>query len=50
MTDKEKRYWAYFLNGNGKIDYFKQCKRCVHSCKQSFQIKELWCKKYREVK
>ncbi|WP_278950181.1 hypothetical protein [Anaerobutyricum hallii] len=50
MTDKEKRYWAYFLNGNGKIDYFEQCKRCVHTCKQSFRIKELWCKRYREAK
>ena len=40
MTDKEKRYWAYFLNGNGKIDYFEQCKRCVHTCKQSFRIKD----------
>jgi hypothetical protein len=50
MTDKEKRYWAYFLNVNGKIDYFEQCKRCAHSCKQSFRIKELWCKRFREEK
>ena len=34
MTDKEKRYWAYFLNVNGKIEYYEQCKKCVHSCKQ----------------
>ena len=47
MTDKEKRYRAYFLNVNGKIDYYEQCKGCVHSCKQSFRISELWCKKFR---
>lgn len=29
MTDKEKRYWAYFLNVNGKIEYYEQCKKCV---------------------
>lgn len=32
MTDKEKRYWAYFLNVNGKIEYYEQCKKCVHNC------------------
>lgn len=46
MTDKEKRYWAYFLNG--KIDYYEQCKRCVHACKQSFRITGIFCKKFRE--
>lgn len=24
MTDKEKRYWAYFLNVNGKIEYYEE--------------------------
>lgn len=47
MTDKEKRYWAYFLNGNGKIDYFEQCKRCVHTRKQSFRITGLRCRKFK---
>lgn len=49
MTDKEKRYWAYFLNVNGKIEYYEQCKKCVRSCKQSFRITKLFCKKYQEA-
>lgn len=47
MTYKEKRYWAYFLNLNGKIEYYEQCKKCVHGCKQRFQITRLQCKKYK---
>ena len=27
MTDKEKRYWAYFLNVHGKIEYYEQIGR-----------------------
>ena len=50
MTDNEKRYWAYFLNVNGKIEYYEQCKKCVRSCKQSFRITKLFCKKYQEAK
>ena len=50
MTDKEKRYWAYFLNVHGKIAYYEQCKKCVHSCKQSFRITGLFCKKCQEAK
>lgn len=50
MTDKEKSYWAYYLNVHGKIEYYKQCKKCIHSCKQSFRISELFCKKYQEAK
>lgn len=50
MTDKEKRYWAYFLNASGKIEYYEQCKRCVHNCKQSFRISGLRCWKYKQIK
>ena len=50
MTDKEKRYWAYFLNVNGKIEYYEQCKKCVHGCKQSFRISELYCRKFQGAK
>ena len=46
MTDKEKRYWVYFLNVNGKIEYYEQCKKCVHTCKQSFRIKGLSCSNF----
>lgn len=50
MTDKEKRYWAYFLNANGKIEYYAQCKRCVHGGKQRFWITRLQCRMYGEAK
>lgn len=49
MTDKEKRYRAYFLNVNSKIEYYEQCKKCVHSCKQSFRITGFQCRKYRQI-
>lgn len=26
MTDKEKRYWAYFLNASGEMEYYEQCR------------------------
>jgi hypothetical protein len=35
----EKKWWS---------DYFEQCKRCVHTCKQSHMILELNCKKFEE--
>lgn len=46
MTDKEKRYWAYFLNSKGKIEYYPLCKSCRNLCKQSFRIKGIYCPKY----
>ena len=49
MTDKEKRYWAYFLNVYGKIEYYEQCKKCIHGCKQSFRVTGLMCRKYKKV-
>ena len=49
MTDKKKRYWAYFLNVHGKIEYYEQCLRCVHTCKQSFRIRGLRCRKYKQA-
>ncbi len=49
MTDKEERYWAYFLNVHGKMEYYGQCKKCVHTCKQSFRITGLQCKKYKQA-
>ena len=48
VTDKEKRFWAYFLNDKGQMQYFEQCLRCIHGCKQSFRITELRCRKYGE--
>ena len=49
MTDKEKRYLAYFLNVNGKIEYYELCKKCVYGCKQSFRVTGLRCRKYKQI-
>jgi hypothetical protein len=35
----EKMWWS---------EYFEQCKRCIHTCKQSHMILELNCKKFEE--
>ena len=46
MSDKIKRMsrskkwrleWAFFLGENGRRQYNKLCKGCVHPCKQSFR-------------
>ena len=29
--------WAFFLGENGRRQYNKLCKGCVHPCKQSFR-------------
>ena len=41
---------ATSITQNGKIEYYEQCKKCVHSCKQSFRISELFCRKYQEAR
>lgn len=46
MTDKEKRYWAYFLNLAGEIQYYEICLKCKRDCKQSFRIVGLRCNKF----
>jgi len=44
-TDKQierefnKEYWK---------DYYPQCKECIHNCKQSWKILDLYCKKYQK--
>lgn len=38
--------WAFFLGGNGRRQYHSLCRYCVHSCKQSFRVKQLSCSHY----
>ncbi len=38
--------WAFFLGENGRRQYNKPCKGCVHPCKQSFQAVVLSCPHY----
>ena len=35
---------------DSSYSYYEQCKKCVRSCKQSFRITKLFCKKYQEAK
>ena len=48
MTDSEKRYWAYFINSKGAIEYYSKCLGCNKKCKQSYRISDLKCDKYQE--
>ena len=38
--------WAFFLGGNGRRQYHSLCRNCVHSCKQSFRVKQITCPHY----
>jgi len=46
MTDKEKRYWSYFLNVLGQIQFCEMCVECKNECKQSFRIRGILCRKF----
>ncbi|MCP1103711.1 hypothetical protein NHH15_15035 [Lachnospiraceae bacterium PAL113] len=41
-----KREWTFFLGENGRRQYNRICRRCVHDCKQSFRAELLSCPKY----
>ena len=41
-----KTEWAFFLGENGRRQYNRICKRCVHGCKQSFRALLIDCPRY----
>lgn len=41
-----KTEWAFFLGENGRRQYNRICKRCVHGCKQSFRADLIVCPRY----
>lgn len=43
---KWKLEWDFFLGENGRRQYNKICRRCVHGCKQSFKADLIACPKY----
>ena len=45
-SKKWRLEWAFFLAENGRRQYNKLCKGCVHPCKQSFRV-VLSCPHYR---
>jgi len=46
-SGKWKSEWAFFLGTNGRRQYNRVCKRCVHDCKQSFRAVLIACPRYR---
>lgn len=38
MTDNEKRYWTYFINSKGAIEYYSKCLGCDKKYKHSYRI------------
>jgi hypothetical protein len=47
LGKKAKAEWAFFISPKtGRRTYNKLCRRCVHSCKQSYRAKVIQCRKY----
>lgn len=45
-SKKWRLEWSFFLGENGRRQYNKVCKGCVHGCKQSFRVKLVQCPHY----
>lgn len=45
-SKKWRLEWEFFLGENGRRQYNKLCKGCVHPCKQSFRAVVLSCPHY----
>lgn len=45
-SKKWRLEWSFFLGENGRRQYNKLCKGCVHPCKQSFRAVVLSCPHY----
>ena len=46
MSKKMKHEWSLYLNGKGRRAYNTLCRRCVHTCKQSFRSLVVECPRY----
>jgi len=46
-SGKWKIEWAFFLGANGRRQYNRVCKGCVHDCKQSFRADLIACPRYK---
>jgi len=47
-SKKDSLEWSFFINpATGKIQYNRQCRRCVHTdCRQSYRAAVVFCKTY----
>jgi len=49
-SKKWRQEWSFFLSENGRWQYNKVCKGCVHPCKQSFWVILLVCPHYQSLR
>lgn len=47
MPQKDKQEWGIFLNERGRKAYNELCRKCAHSCKQSFRVAVIACPSYK---
>ena len=43
MSKKRKEELAFFLNDRNRVTYNELCRKCRHSCKQSFRVQLIEC-------
>lgn len=46
MSRKRKNELAFFLNDRGRVAYNVMCRKCRHTCKQSFRATVIDCPRY----
>ena len=46
MSKKMKHEWSLYLSDKGRRTYNTLCRRCIHSCKQSFRVLVVECPRY----
>ena len=46
MSLKRKNELAFFLNDRGRVTYNELCRKCRHTCKQSFRATVIDCPRY----
>ena len=46
MSKKRKQELSMFLNEAGRVAYNSLCRRCVHTCKQSYKAMVVECRRY----
>lgn len=46
MPKKKKAELAFFLNDRGRMAYNELCRKCQHTCRQSFRAVIVDCPRY----
>ena len=49
-SKKWRMEWAFFLGENGRRQYNKICRGCIHPCKQSFRAVLVACPLYQSAR